>query len=92
MCREASKIRSAPARYLYQNGVYTLYTIYSTSDVIDRNRHYERLHRAARSGHDRPLFTNADQDKGGRVQTRLILQVSAAARSAVERKMSARLP
>ena len=53
--------------YLYQNGVYTVYTIYSTSDPETiGTQHYERLHRPPQSGHDRPLFTNADQDEGGR--------------------------
>ena len=52
--------------YLYQNGAYTLCTIYSTSDPeIDRDRRYERLYRPSQSGHDRPLFTNAGQDEGG---------------------------
>ncbi len=53
--------------YLYQNGVYTLYTIYSTSDPeIDRDQHYERLHRPPQSGYARPLCTNAGQDEGNR--------------------------
>ncbi len=52
--------------YLYKNGVYTVFTIYSTSDPETiGDRRYERLYRPPQSGHDRPLFTNADQDEGG---------------------------
>ena len=52
--------------YLYQNGRYTVCTIYSTSDPDTiGNGHYERLYRPPQSGHDRPLFTNADQDESG---------------------------
>ena len=53
--------------YLYQNGAYTLYTIYASSDAeIDRLRHHKRLRRPAQSGHDPPVLTNAGQDEGGR--------------------------
>ncbi len=53
--------------YLYQNGAYTLYTIYSTSDPETiGNAYYERLYRPPQSGHDRPLFAHAPQNKGDR--------------------------
>ena len=53
--------------YHYQNGVYTLYTIYSTSDpeVIGTDI-TSGCTGLLKSGHDRPLCTNADQDEGGR--------------------------
>ena len=52
--------------YLYQNGVYTLCTIYSTSDPESiGDRRHERLHRPSHPGHARPLFTNAGQNEGG---------------------------
>ncbi len=51
---------------LYQDGKYTLYTIYSTSDPeIDRDRRVKRLHRPPQPGHARPLSANARQDEGG---------------------------
>ena len=53
--------------YLYQNGVYTLYTIYSTSDPETIGTGLTSgCTGLLTSGHDRPLFTNAGQDEGGR--------------------------
>ena len=53
--------------HLYQNGAYTLYTIYASSepDTIGTG-HHERLCRPAQPGHDPPLLANAGQDEGGR--------------------------
>ncbi len=51
--------------YLYQDGKYTLCTIYSTSDPeIDRDRRDQRLHRPPQPGHARPLSPHARQDEG----------------------------
>ncbi len=42
--------------YLYQNGRYTVCTIYATSDPeFDRQGRHQRLHRPPDTGHDRPL-------------------------------------
>ena len=53
--------------HLYQNGAYTLYTIYASSDArIDRHGHHQRLRRPAQPGHDPPLRAHAGQDEGRR--------------------------
>src|SRR5829696_4396282 len=52
--------------HLYQNGAYTLYTIYASSDPESIGSDHERLCRPAQPGHDPPLLANADQDEGGR--------------------------
>ena len=53
--------------YLYQNGAYTLYTIYASSDAESIGiRHHKRLRRPAQSGHDPPVLTNASQDESRR--------------------------
>jgi hypothetical protein len=51
---------------LSERRLYALHDLQHQRPRIDRDRHYERLHRPPQSGHDRPLFTNARQDKGGR--------------------------
>ena len=52
--------------YLYQNGaLHGLHDLQHQRPRDDRDRHYERLYRPPQSGHDRPLFANADQDEGG---------------------------
>ena len=52
--------------YLYQNGKYTLYTIYSTSDPDSIGTGVTSgCTGLLESGHDRPLFPNARQDESG---------------------------
>ena len=57
----------ARALHLYQNGVYTLYTLYSTivPETIGQG-HFKRLYRPAQPGHDRPLRADAGQYESGR--------------------------
>ena len=54
--------------YLYQNGAYTLYTIYASQRRPNRSAHgiTSGCVGLLTSGHDAPVLTNAGQDEGGR--------------------------
>ena len=64
--RSRQSARRPHALSLSERRLHALHDLQHQRPRDDRDRHYERLYRPPHSGHDRPLFTNAGQDEGGR--------------------------